>query len=105
VKQAAPGDIVLVQGILQPHRKLGFRHQSDLSFECFLQAVKIKREKKKYIEMTLTQDQVAEIEGVRASLDEETLFNRMAASIAPEIYGMKWVKQALLLLMAGGVTK
>jgi DNA replication licensing factor MCM7 len=42
---------------------------------------------------------------VRASLDEETLFNRMAASIAPEIYGMKWVKQALLLLMAGGVTK
>ena len=29
----------------------------------------------------------------------------MAASIAPEIYGMEKVKQALLLLMAGGVTK
>jgi DNA replicative helicase MCM subunit Mcm2 (Cdc46/Mcm family) len=29
----------------------------------------------------------------------------MAASIAPEIYGMDKVKQALLLLMAGGVTK
>ena len=29
----------------------------------------------------------------------------MAASIAPEIFGMEKVKQALLLLMAGGVTK
>ncbi len=105
VKQAAPGDIVLIQGILQPLRKLGYKHQAELSFECFIQAIKIKREKKKYIEMTLTTDQVNEIEGVRASLDEETLFNRMAASIAPEIFGMKFVKQALLLLMAGGVTK
>jgi len=69
VKQASPGDIIQVQGILEPLRKLGFGHQSDLSFECFIQAVKIKREKKKYIEMTLTQDQIAEIEEVRASLD------------------------------------
>jgi DNA replication licensing factor MCM7 len=29
----------------------------------------------------------------------------MSSSIAPEIYGMEWVKKALLLLMAGGVTK
>lgn len=29
----------------------------------------------------------------------------MSASIAPEIFGMEKVKQALLLLMAGGVTK
>lgn len=28
VKQASPGDIILVQGILRPHRKLGFRHQN-----------------------------------------------------------------------------
>jgi DNA replication licensing factor MCM7 len=38
-------------------------------------------------------------------LDEDTLFKRLAASIAPEIYGMEHVKKALLLLMAGGVTK
>ena len=55
--------------------------------------------------MNLTQNQIAEIEGVRASLDEDTLFNTLSASIAPEIYGMNEVKQALLLLMAGGVTK
>jgi len=55
--------------------------------------------------MSLTADQRAEIEGIRASLDDETLFIKMAASIAPEIYGMETVKKALLLLMAGGVTK
>jgi len=76
-----------------------------LAFECHLQAAKIIREKKRYLEMSLTADQRAEIEGIRASLDDETLFIKMAASIAPEIYGMETVKKALLLLMAGGVTK
>jgi DNA replication licensing factor MCM7 len=55
--------------------------------------------------MALTQDQINEVEGIRASLDEDTLFNRMASSVAPEIYGMDLVKKALLLLMAGGITK
>jgi DNA replication licensing factor MCM7 len=31
-KKAAPGDIILVQGILLPQRRLGFRYQSDLAF-------------------------------------------------------------------------
>lgn len=105
VKKASPGDIIVIQAVMLPQRKLGFRHQHDLAFECHLQAVKIIREKKKYVEMALTADHIAEIEAIRASLDEETLFNRMAASIAPEIFGMELVKKALLLLMAGGVTK
>lgn len=48
-KQAAPGDIILVQGILLPQRKLGYKHQNDLAFECHLEALKIIREKKKYV--------------------------------------------------------
>jgi DNA replicative helicase MCM subunit Mcm2 (Cdc46/Mcm family) len=32
------------------------------------------------------------------------LFNNLAKSIAPEIFGMENVKKALLLQMAGGVT-
>ena len=55
--------------------------------------------------MALTPDQEAEIQGVRASLEDSSLFNRLASSIAPEIFGMEKVKKALLLLMAGGVTK
>jgi len=61
VKRAAPGDIVLIQGVLLPQRKLGFRHQHDLAFDCHLEASKISREKKKYVDMALNQDQINEI--------------------------------------------
>jgi DNA replication licensing factor MCM7 len=89
IKTASPGDIVVIQGILLPRRNLtNYFNQNDLSFECHLEAVKITREKKRYLEMGMTADQRAEIEGIRASLDDETLFTKMAASIAPEIYGM-----------------
>jgi hypothetical protein len=33
VKQASPGDIIMLQGILLPTRKLGFREQYSLSFD------------------------------------------------------------------------
>jgi DNA replicative helicase MCM subunit Mcm2 (Cdc46/Mcm family) len=61
VKKATPGDIILVQGILLPQKKLGFRHQGDLTFECHIEALKIIREKKKYIEMSLNEEQINEI--------------------------------------------
>ena len=103
-KQAAPGDIILVQGILLPLRRLGYRHQNDLAFECHLEALKIIREKKKYVEMTLTEEQRESVDRVRRAIGDDDIFNQMSDSIAPEIYGMNLVKKALLLLMAGGVT-
>ena len=33
------------------------------------------------------------------------MYDRLASSIAPEIFGHEDVKKALLLLMVGGVTK
>jgi hypothetical protein len=36
VKQASPGDIIMLQGILIPTRRLGFREQYSLSFDCHL---------------------------------------------------------------------
>jgi DNA replication licensing factor MCM7 len=37
--------------------------------------------------------------------DDSQLFSRLAKSICPEIFGMVEVKESLLLLMVGGVTK
>lgn len=37
-------------------------------------------------------------------MTDKELFDKLATSIAPEIYGMEYVKKALLLLLAGGVT-
>lgn len=39
------------------------------------------------------------------SEDENHLFERLSSSICPEIFGMEEIKQALLLLMIGGVNK
>ena len=39
------------------------------------------------------------------SLAEEDFYNKLAASIAPEIYGHEDVKKALLLLLVGGVDR
>jgi len=56
------------------------------------------------VEMTLTEEQREEVDRVRRVIGDDDIFNQMADSIAPEIYGMNLVKKALLLLMAGGVT-
>ena len=38
-------------------------------------------------------------------MNDDEMFEKLARSIAPEIYGLTDVKKSLLLLMAGGVTK
>ena len=42
---------------------------------------------------------------VQAMAGERDIYDRLASSIAPEIFGHEEVKKALLLLMVGGVTK
>lgn len=42
VKTASPGDIILVQGVLVPTRKLGWG-QFDLSFNCHIEGYKVIR--------------------------------------------------------------
>ena len=37
------------------------------------------------------------------SLTEEDFYEKLAASLAPEIYGHEDIKKALLLLLVGGV--
>jgi hypothetical protein len=36
VKQASPGDIVLLQGVMLPTRRLGFRYQNVLAFDAHI---------------------------------------------------------------------
>ena len=41
-----------------PTRRLGFRNQNMLAFDAHIEAHKILREKKKYVEMALSQKQI-----------------------------------------------
>jgi DNA replicative helicase MCM subunit Mcm2 (Cdc46/Mcm family) len=36
VKQASPGDVILLQGVMLPTRRLGFRFQNVLAFDAHL---------------------------------------------------------------------
>ena len=76
-----------------------------MAFNTHIVATKLIREKKKYVEMNITEESKREIQQVRNNLSEEEIYEKMARSIAPEIYGMEEVKKSLLLLMTGGVTK
>lgn len=105
VRQASPGDVVMIQGILLPNRREGFRHAGDIIFDAFLEAYKITREKKKYVDLAITRELQSKIDYERSLTTEDAFYNKLARSIAPEIYGLENVKKALLLLMVGGITK
>jgi DNA replication licensing factor MCM7 len=100
-RQATPGDIVVVTGVFLPAQIESFRGMSTkLIHDTYLEAFQIIREKKKYVDISITPELQSRIDEIR-NIDA---YSRMAKSIAPEIYGMDDVKKALLLLMVGGST-
>ena len=76
----------------------------ELFFDSFIYVTKIIREKKKYVDLNVSEEIKKRVEDVHQTMDSDELFNNLAKSIAPEIFGLENVKKALLLQMAGGVT-
>jgi DNA replication licensing factor MCM7 len=104
-RQVVPGDHVQVTGVLLPLlRQAGFKSMvQGLSTETFIEAHRIvKMNKSEDLEMD--SDQLSE-EEVLALSEEADFYEKLASSIAPEIYGHEDIKKALLLLLVGGVTK
>lgn len=103
-RKCLPGDHILVTGIFLPIMKSGFmaRGGAALLNETYLDAHRI---------VCLTNSQT--IDDSSADLTQEELallsaddfYDRLARSIAPEIYGLEDVKKALLLLLVGGTDK
>ncbi|BDA48060.1 DNA replication licensing factor MCM7 [Coccomyxa sp. Obi] len=98
-----PGDAVMVSGIFLPQPYTGFKAmRAGLLTTTFLEAMSVTQEKKSYA-------QTAEDATLRAQIDEisqsSDVYDRLAASLAPEIFGHEDVKKALLLCMVGGVTR
>lgn len=88
VKKASPGDVVEIQGILLPNKRDQSRYKTEIIFDAYLEAHKIVREKKKYVEFAITAQQLSEIEQIHGSYEDSDLFARLANSIAPEIFGL-----------------
>ena len=66
-----------------------------------IEAYQIVKEKKKYVELAMSEDIREQVNKMNKSKD---MYKVLSESIAPEIYGMEDVKKALLLLMVGGAT-
>ena len=99
----SPGDIVHLAGIFLPVPYTGYQAiRAGLLTDTYLELHHVLQLKKQYGEMELTPEMSAEIELLKT---DPALYNRLAQSIAPEIYGHLDVKKALLLLLVGGVTK
>jgi DNA replication licensing factor MCM7 len=98
-----PGDIVHLGGIFLPIPYTGFQAvRAGLLTDTYLEVHHIHQLKKQYSEMEVTAEMRAAIERLH---DDPTVYQKLAFSIAPEIYGHVDVKKALLLLLVGGVTK
>ncbi|ESO96163.1 hypothetical protein LOTGIDRAFT_188306 [Lottia gigantea] len=98
-----PGDHVSATGIFLPIMKTGFQGISQgLLSDTVLESHRL-------IKMNKTEDdelEAAELtEDELKQLAEDDFYDKLASSIAPEIYGHEDVKKALLLLLVGGVDK
>ncbi|TMS17551.1 DNA replication licensing factor mcm7-B [Larimichthys crocea] len=98
---AQPGDHVAITGVFLPLLRTGFKQAvQGLLSETYLEAHSItlmnKTEDDELGNEELTEEELRDI-------TDEGFYEKLAGSIAPEIYGHEDVKKALLLLLVGGV--
>ncbi|KAL6978279.1 Mcm2-7 hexameric complex component [Sarracenia purpurea var. burkii] len=98
-RKVAPGDVVGLSGIFLPIPYTGFRAmRAGLVADTYLEAMSVFHFKKKYEEYELKGDEEHQI----ARLAEDgDIYNKLAQSLAPEIFGHEDIKKALLLLLVG----
>ncbi|WIA36887.1 hypothetical protein OEZ86_008135 [Tetradesmus obliquus] len=100
-RSAKAGDTVCIGGIFLPEPFTGWKAlKAGLLASTYLEVQEVQQLKETYDEALVSDEDVAAIEELGR---QGGLFERLAASIAPEIYGMLEVKKALLLQMVGGV--
>jgi replicative DNA helicase Mcm len=101
VGEIAPGDRVIVNGIL--HSKQRRRGTLTLtSFDKTMDALSIENEELAFEEVEVTEEDEKEI--IKISKKPE-LYQLMRQSMAPTIYGMDIEKDALVLQLFGGLSK
>ena len=100
VNSIIPGDRIDITGILRiKPRRTSKGKEDKLIFTMFFDAVSIKAKQKEFAELEITQDEQRSI--VELAKDPE-IFNKIAMSISPSIYGHDEIKKALALQLFGG---
>lgn len=103
VRTAKPGDVITCSGIFLPLPYQGYRAiKAGLVTETYLECSAIDVAKKSYNDLLLTEDEANQLDTLA---QDPAIYEKLAASISPEIHGHVDTKKALLLSMVGGVTK
>jgi len=102
-RQCIPGNHVSIDGIYLPIVKTGFQAlASGLLSDTYLEAHRIilinKTEDEELGEEEISKEELRQ-------LQDDDFYEKLASSIAPEIYGHEDIKKALLLLLVGGVDR
>ncbi|CAN0885387.1 DNA replication licensing factor MCM7 [Linum grandiflorum] len=98
-RKVAPGDVVELSGIFLPIPYTGFRAmRAGLVADTYLEVMSATHSKKRYEEYEQGGD---EEEQIRRLAEDGDIYNKLARSLAPEIYGHEDIKKALLLLLVG----
>nr|CAB3263696.1 DNA replication licensing factor mcm7-B [Phallusia mammillata] len=102
-RAAFPGDHISVTGVFLPMLRVGFRQmQQGLLTDSYMEAHRVikmnKTQEDEQDQGEMTEDEIEQI-------TQEDFYDKLANSIAPEIYGHEDIKKALLLLLVGGVDR
>lgn len=97
------GDVVKISGIFLPMPYSGYRAmKAGFLADTFLEATHVTQSKKSYADEFIDDNTKHDLEMLRS---DPEVYNRLAKSIAPEIFGSVDVKKALLLLLLGAPPK
>lgn len=102
-RNCTSGDVVQISGIFLPVPFTGYRAmKAGFLADTFLDATRVLQLKKSYEDEGVDEDTRHSLHELR---HEDNLYEKLAKSIAPEIYGSLDVKKALLLLLLGAPAK
>ena len=100
VNKVIPGDRIDITGILRIKPRKNARGKEDkILFTMFFDAVSIKTKQKEFSELEISEDDKLIIRDL--SKDPE-IFDKIAKSLAPSIFGHMEIKKALVLQLFGG---
>ena len=97
----APGDRVVINGILRSVQRINHGNKSTL-FDIYIEANSIEIGEKEFEEVEISEEDEKIIQEL--STDPE-IYEKISHSIAPSIYGMQDVKTAISLVLFGGIAK
>ncbi|UUX92112.1 minichromosome maintenance protein MCM [Methanoplanus endosymbiosus] len=98
---AAPGDRIVINGILRSIQRVTHGNKSSL-FDIYLEANSLEMSEKEFEEVAISEEDEEHI--MELSRDPD-LYYKFSHSIAPSIYGNDEVKEAISLILFGGIMK